>query len=141
LSYYKEKRIGIKSLRRYTEKFINLLTDKGLINRYFVVFETGKSKKYHVHIFLGTNPYTWGVVNYSETRWLLGTSITVPIKDYQDKVNLLSYCTKEMKPLSKNVLDINKMENWFFGGDFNLKRKSEGSMKEPLIPFNYSLYR
>jgi len=101
----------------------------------------GKNKKYHVHILFGTNPYTWGLVNYSETRWLLGTSISVPIRDYQEKLNLLSYCTKEMKPLSKNVLDINKMDNWFFGGDFNLNKKSELSMKKPSVPTNNSLYR
>ena len=83
----------------------------------------------------------WGLVNYSETRWLLGTSISVPIRDYQEKLNLLSYCTKEMKPLSKNVLDINKMDNWFFGGDFNLNKKSELSMKKPSVPTKNSLYR
>ena len=114
ISYHVEKRIGIKSLRKYTERYIQFLCDKQFINNYFVVFELGKNYKFHVHIMFETDKYKWNFKNYSEDHWFLGTSITESVKSEQDKYSLLSYCVKEFYPESHKPSDLNKMDSWFF---------------------------
>jgi len=114
LSFQVEKKIGINSLRKYTERYIQYLNDRQYIKRWFVVFELGKNYKYHIHIMFETNKNKWNFKNYSEDHWLLGTSITEPIISEQDKLTLLSYCVKEFNPKSHKITDMNKMDNWFF---------------------------
>jgi hypothetical protein len=115
-----ETKIGIQSLRRYTKKFIESLFLKGLIKRWFVVFEMDRDYKYHVHILFGTDKLKKGFKEYSENYWKLGNSKILSINTEQDKVNTLNYCVKEFKPSSYNINDLNKMDNWFFDGEFHL---------------------
>lgn len=118
LSYETERKIGIKSLREYTEKYIKHLSDLKLIERCFVVFEGGKNKKYHIHILFGSNPNLIDFDRTTENRWLFGNSITIPILTQYDKENLLSYSVKELNPSSTKMDDLNKIDNWFFTGDY-----------------------
>jgi hypothetical protein len=132
LSYRDEKRIGIKSLKEYTERFIQFLLDKGWIERCFVVFEMGNNDKYHIHILFGTNNDKNGFKDYLQNYWLLGKSLTLPIDTEKDKYNYLSYVVKELKPSSHKIKDLNKIDNWFFDGDFRIKK----NIKTPLIKPN-----
>ncbi len=118
-SYQIEKKIGIKSLRRYTEKYINFLTGINLIERSFVFFELGKNNKYHVHILFKSDDRKINFINTTETSWLVGTSITLPIETENDKETILKYCVKELKPSSSKITDMNKVDNWFLSGDFS----------------------
>ena len=90
ISYKTEKRVGIQSLRKYTENYIRFLNNRQLITRCFVVFELDKNFKYHVHILLKTNDKVWGFENYSEDHWLMGISLSNPIESEQDKVRKIT---------------------------------------------------
>lgn len=105
------KKTTIKSLRNYTEKYLESLSSKGLITRWFVVFEMGNDNKYHVHIMLGTNNTDYEFMDYSENHWLLGRSLTIPINTEEDKLKTLNYCVKEFKPSSYSIKDLNKIDN------------------------------
>lgn len=118
LSYQVERKIGIKSLRKYTDRYIQYLSDHKLFERCFVVFEVGKYRKPHIHILFGSNS---NVIDFNKTlnnKWLLGHSKTEPISTENDKLNVLKYCTKELNPSSNKINDLNKIDNWFVSGDF-----------------------
>lgn len=119
----KKSRIGIKSLKRYTEKYINFLAEKNLIDRGFVVFEQDEKKEYHTHIILKSNPEKINIKSISEFVWLLGISLTQPIEDRKDIEDHLGYMVKQMKPSSHKSSDLNKVDSWFFVGDFEKKSK------------------
>ena len=139
LDYQTERKIGIKSLRKYTDRYIQYLSDLKLIERCFVVFEVGKNRKYHIHILFGSNPNIIDFDKTSENRWIIGNSITIPILTQKDKENLLGYCVKELNPSSNKVNDLNKIDNWFIYGDFEVDRNK--NHKQPIsqhIPINLS---
>ncbi|MGE0020827.1 MAG: hypothetical protein AB7S72_14235 [Draconibacterium sp.] len=133
MSFEVERKIGIKSLRKYTDKYIQFLTEKNLLERCFVVFELGKNHKYHVHIMFKSNKNYRNFVNFTENRWLVGTSITIPIKNYLDKTNLVNYCVKELNCCSNKITDLNRVDNWFISGNFDKKITEEISTSS-LIP-------
>jgi hypothetical protein len=84
-----------------------------------VVFEEGKSKKYHIHILFESNS---NVIDFNKTlnkKWLLGHSKTELISTENDKFRVLKYCTKELNPSSNKIDDLNKIDNWFISGNFN----------------------
>jgi hypothetical protein len=121
-----EKRIGIKSLRKYTEKYLDYLLQKNLLERSFVVFENGKNNKYHTHILMKSNSKKINTDLITQYSWLLGGSLTIPVLD-KEKENVLKYMVKELKPSSTKTSDQNKIDSWFFKGDFNnRKRKKTG---------------
>jgi hypothetical protein len=119
LSYQTEKKIGIKSLRKYTENYIRFLMNKGLITRCFVVFELCKNHKYHVHIMFQSKFEIKNFENYSEDHWLMGISLTNPIDSEHDKVGKLTYCVKQLQPSSRNIQNMNLLDNWFLEGNFS----------------------
>jgi len=123
--YVIERKVGIQSLRRYTEKYLKFLTKLNLVERSFVVFEVGKNNNYHVHIMFKSNHQKINFVTTSETTWLMGNSITLPISDTEiDKSTLIKYCVKELKPTSSKISDMNKVDNWFISGDFTIKKET-----------------
>jgi len=134
LSYQVERKISIKSLRKYTEKYIQHLSDLKLIKRCFIVFEVGKNRKFHVHILFKTNLNVIDFNITSENRWLVGTSITEPILTEQDKVNLFDYCMKELNPSSNKIQDVHKIDNWFFFGDYEKQNELTRLTNEPRSP-------
>lgn len=71
LSYQTDKKIGIKSLRKYTENYIQFLMNRGVITRCFVVFELCKNLKYHVHIMFQTKGEIKNFETFSEDHWLM----------------------------------------------------------------------
>ena len=129
-SFHIEKKIGIKSLRRYTEKYIDFISKLNLIERSFVYFELGKNNKYHVHILFKSDDRKINFTTTTENSWLVGTSITLPIKTQQDQETILKYCVKELKPSSSKITDMNKVDNWFLSGDFSMKQITPVLLKE-----------
>lgn len=117
-----DKRIGINSMRRYTEKYLQHLYNRNLFDYCFVVFELGKNRKYHTHILFKSNSSKINFDLSSENSWLIGNSLTVPITTQKDKENILSYSVKELKPSSSKITDMNKVDNWFIWGDFSVNK-------------------
>lgn len=111
-----ENKIGINSLRRYTEKYLQFLFNLNILNRSFVVFELGKNKKYHVHIMMNSKPDIVNFENITENSWLLGSSITEPIINTPD---IWNYILKEFNTTSNQRTSVNIIDNWFFYGDYS----------------------
>ncbi len=55
-------------------------------------------------------------------KWLLGFSKTIRIKTEEDKIKILNYITKELKPSSKRISDINKIDSWLFIGNWEINK-------------------
>jgi len=122
--YVIEKKVGIQSLRRYTEKYLRFLSKLNLVKRSFVVFEIGKNNNYHVHIMFQSNSNKINFETTTENSWLMGNSITLPIIETEtDKTKLIGYCLKELKPSSSKISDMNKVDNWFLSGDFSIPKE------------------
>ena len=134
IGYVKERKIGIHSLRRYTEKYIQLLYDRNYINKCFVVFELSKNNNYHVHIMFQSCVDRINFETTSENSWLLGNSITLPIGTESDKENITRYCIKEIKPSSPRKTDVNKVDNWMIMGDYSEKHTSD--FRNPFINYH-----
>ena len=133
-----EKRIGLQSLRSYTERYLQFLSEKNLFERCFVVFEKGKYNKLHTHILFKSNPDKINFELTTENSWLLGTqTITIHIPE-QDKIKTLEYMTKEMKPMSSSVSDQKLIDSWFIRGDYDLKKKNIDTYI-PVLNFTFSL--
>ena len=122
--YVVEKKVGIQTLRRYTERYIDFLSKLNLVERSFVVFEIGKNNNYHVHILFQSNTNKINFEDTTENTWLMGNSLTLPINQtHTDKTKLIGYCVKELKPSSTKISDTNKVDNWFVTGDYQNNRK------------------
>jgi hypothetical protein len=113
-----EKKISINSLRKYTDRYIEFLNTKQMIERSFIVFEKGKNNKFHVHIMFKSNENKINFETMTENSWLIGNSITLPIDTPKDKLNIIKYCLKELKPTSEKREDIDRVDNWFITGCF-----------------------
>ena len=132
-----DKHISIQSLRKYTEKYLNVLYQKDLFIRCFVVFEKGKNNKNHVHILFKSNNKKINFINTTENFWLIGNSISVIIETKEDQLNLIGYCLKELKPLSTSITDQSKVDNWFLLGNF--EQNEVNSKKSNLLMFKPEL--
>jgi hypothetical protein len=135
------RRISLENLNSYTNKFIQILSEKNLFERCFVVFEKGKYNKYHTHILFKSNPDKINFDLTSENSWLLGTqNITVPVFN---KGQILTYMTKELKPHSCKNSDQKLIDSWFIRGDYNLKKLNIGTEFPKLksnLGIKYSIY-
>jgi hypothetical protein len=129
--YMVEKKVGIQSLRRYTEKYLDFLSKLNLIERSFVVFEIGKNNNYHVHIMFQSNTNKINFEDTTENTWLMGNSLTLTINQtHTDKTKLIGYCVKDLKPSFTKISDMNKVDNWFVTGDYQNNREETIKTKE-----------
>ena len=134
--YVVERKVGIRTLRKYTEKYLQFLSELNLFERSFVVFEIGKNNNYHVHIMFQSNPQKINFEITTENTWLMGNSITLPISNTQtDKTKLIGYCLKELKPSTTIISDINKVDNWFLSGDYSKEQLHSIPLKEEVSIF------
>lgn len=125
MGYELERKVGIRSLRRYTQNYLDFLTEQKLIQRSFTVFEVGDNNNYHVHILHQSKSEIINFEDITEKQWLMGTSITLAINQtHSDKTKLIAYCMKELKPSSPKVTDMNKVDNWFLTGDYSVASNS-----------------
>ncbi len=76
----------------------------------------------HVHILLKSNTNLVDVKQILGNKWLLGFSKTTRIKTEEDKIKILNYITKELKPSSKRISDINKIDSWLFIGNWEINK-------------------
>jgi len=120
-TYTTEKKIGVYSLRKYTERYINYLSDNKIVDRSFVFFEKGENNRYHVHILFKSNDQKINIENMLKKSWLIGISNIVHLKSEVEKNVRVGYFTKELNPTSNNKSDMNIVDNWFFSGDFETK--------------------
>jgi hypothetical protein len=88
----------------------------------------------HVHILLKSNTNLVDVKQILGNKWLLGFSKTTRIKTEEDKIKILNYITKELKPSSKRISDINKIDSWLFLGNWEINKDNEQpiSKKKPI---------
>jgi len=121
LSYKKTRRIGINSLRAYTEKYLGHLCEKDLIERCFIIYEEDKSNNLHVHILFQSNAKAHDFKRLSENKWLLGLSYCRAITTDKEKLNTVNYMVKEINCHATRKSDINKVDSWWCGGKFNME--------------------
>ena len=131
LTYKTTKKVGIYSIRNYTNNYIEFLFDKNLIDRCFGTVEEGVNNNLHVNILLKFKDGLKNIKNFTENYWLLGTSFTTPITDKKD---LLVYVCKELKPSSFQKRELVKIDSWFFKGDFNNPKKVKINTTQSLPP-------
>lgn len=112
------KKMGINSIKCYTNKYIQFLNEKSLFERCFTVFESGKNGQYHVHILFKSSPQIINFIKSSQNFWLIGNSVT-QILEPVDQLKVISYACKELRASSKKQIDLNKIDSWFLEGNFN----------------------
>jgi hypothetical protein len=55
-----------------------------------------------------------------ESGWLIGVSMTSkPIRSQEEKVRVIRYGVKELKPTSFKLNEQKKVDNWFFIGEYD----------------------
>lgn len=125
MSYQIGRKISVKSLLRYTGKYVDFLLKNKAIDRCFYVVESGKFNKYHVHMLLKSKYKTDDYIKQFETKWLIGKSLIEPIKNENDIAHVLGYAIKEINPSSKKEIDKIKVDNWFLAGDFSEEKTEQ----------------
>ena len=120
LPYFQKKRTTIQSLRNYTEKYIQFLYSKYIIDRSLVFFEISDNLNIHTHIILYSKTNYDDLKLMLETYWIIGVSHTSNyILNDEQKERVLRYSVKELKPTSSNTNEQRKIDNWFFIGEYN----------------------
>jgi hypothetical protein len=120
LSYFTERRTTIQSLKDYTERYIQFLYSRKVINRSLVFFEVGNNLNIHTHIILNSKTNYQDLKLILESSWLIGVSNTSkPIRNDGEKERVIRYGVKELKPTSSKTNEQKKIDNWFFIGEYN----------------------
>lgn len=119
-----KKRIGINGLKNYTERYLNHLCEKQLMSRCFVVFEQDAKKQYHVHILFKSNPKVYNFRCLTENKWLLGYANCNLLETKKDKLNAINYMVKQMNSYASKKSDVNKIDNWFCDGEFEVEEEA-----------------
>jgi len=120
LTHFTERRTTIQSLKDYTERYIQFLNSRNVIDRSLVFFEIGDNQNIHTHIILNSKTNYQDLKLILESGWLIGVSKTSkPIKDNEEKEKVIRYGVKELKPTSSKLNEQKKIDNWFFIGEYN----------------------
>jgi hypothetical protein len=120
LSYFTERRTTIQSLKDYTERYIQFLYSRKVINRSLVFFEIGNNLNIHTHIILNSKTNYQDLKLILESSWLIGVSNTSkPLRNDGEKERVIRYGVKELKPTSSKTNEQKKIDNWFFIGEYN----------------------
>ena len=121
LSLASKKRIGIRGLRNYTERYLSHLCENNLISRCFVAFEQDSNKQYHVHILFQSNPEALDFKKLSENKWLIGISDCRQIKSEKEKLIKVNYMVKQINCHATKKSDLNKIDNWTCSGNYEMQ--------------------
>jgi len=120
LNHFKERRTTIQSLKDYTERYIQFLYSRNVIDRSLVFFEIGDNLNIHTHIILNSKTNYQDLKLILESGWLIGVSKTSkPIKNNEEKEKVIRYGVKELKPTSSKLNEQKKIDNWFFIGEYD----------------------
>ena len=115
LTHFTERRTTIQSLKDYTERYIQFLYGRNVIDRSLVFFEIGDNLNIHTHIILNSKTNYQDLKLILESGWLIGVSNTSrPIKNQEEKERVIRYGVKELKPTSSKSNEQKKIDNWFF---------------------------
>ena len=120
LNHFKERRTTIQSLKDYTERYIQFLYSRNVIDRSLVFFEIGDNQNIHTHIILNSRTNYQDLKLILESSWLIGVSNTSePISNNEEKEKVIRYGVKELKPTSSKSNEQKKIDNWFFIGEYD----------------------
>ena len=120
LNHFKERRTTIQSLKDYTERYIQFLYSRNVIDRSLVFFEIGDNLNIHTHIILNSKTNYQDLKLILESSWLIGVSNTSePISNNEEKEKVIRYGVKELKPTSSKSNEQKKIDNWFFIGEYD----------------------
>jgi len=120
LNHFKERRTTIQSLKDYTERYIQFLYSRNVIDRSLVFFEIGDNLNIHTHIILNSKTNYQDLKLILESGWLIGVSKTSrPIRNQEEKEKVIRYVVKELKPTSSKFNEQKKIDNWFFIGEYD----------------------
>jgi hypothetical protein len=120
LNHFKERRTTIQSLKDYTERYIQFLYGRNVIDRSLVFFEIGDNLNIHTHIILNSRTNYQDLKLILESSWLIGVSNTSePISNNEEKEKVIRYGVKELKPTSSKSNEQKKIDNWFFIGEYD----------------------
>jgi|GEM_PF-2122672 hypothetical protein len=120
LNHFKERRTTIQSLKDYTERYIQFLYSRNVIDRSLVFFEIGDNLNIHTHIILNSRTNYQDLKLILESSWLIGVSNTSePISNNEEKEKVIRYGVKELKPTSSKSNEQKKIDNWFFIGEYD----------------------
>jgi hypothetical protein len=116
LTVTNRKRVSLKALAGYTQKFVEFLTKTKAINKAFAVFERNKNNEWHTHILLDVNPFIFDVDNYFDRCWKLGINLTLPVETEQAKTKVIQYMVKDILINSKKKYHADTVLSWMFSG-------------------------
>ena len=120
LNHFKERKTTIQSLKDYTERYIQFLYSRNVIDRSLVFFEIGDNLNIHTHIILNSKTNYQDLKLILESGWLIGVSKTSrPIRNQEEKEKVIRYGVKELKPTSSKLNEQKKIDNWFFIGEYD----------------------
>ena len=120
LTHLTERRTTIQSLKDYTERYIQFLYGRNVIDRSLVFFEIGDNLNIHTHIILNSKTDYQDLKLILESGWLIGVSMTSkPIRSQDEKERVIRYGVKELKPTSSKLNEQKKVDNWFFIGEYS----------------------
>ena len=120
LTHLTERRTTIQSLKDYTERYIQFLYGRNVIDRSLVFFEIGDNLNIHTHIILNSKTDYQDLKLILESGWLIGVSMTSkPIRSQEEKERVIRYGVKELKPTSSKLNEQKTVDNWFFIGEYS----------------------
>lgn len=120
LTHFTERKTTIQSLKDYTERYIQFLYSRNVIDRSLVFFEIGDNLNIHTHIILNSKTNYHDLKLILESGWLIGVSNTSrPIRNQEEKERVIRYGVKELKPTSSKLNEQKKIDNWFFIGEYD----------------------
>ena len=120
LNHFTGRRTTIQSLKDYTERYIQFLYSRNVIDRSLVFFEIGDNLNIHTHIILNSKTNYQDLKLILESGWLIGVSMTSkPIRSQEEKERVIRYGVKELKPTSSKLNEQKKIDNWFFIGEYD----------------------
>jgi hypothetical protein len=86
------KKISLQSLKSYTDKFIQLLINEGIIEYGLMFLDTGENENTHTHILIKTNSNMNKIHDLIKSKWLLGTNVCSKIIETENhKLNTIKY--------------------------------------------------
>jgi hypothetical protein len=106
-------RISLQSLRSYTDRYIQMLIDNGLIEYGLIFLDTGENENNHTHILMKTNSKVKNIHSILKKSWLLGHNIKlIKIQTEEHKLNTIKYGFNKMGNTHRNKEVNIKIDLW-----------------------------
>lgn len=100
------KKISLQSLKSYTDNFIQLLLNEGIIEYGLFFLDTGENNNNHSHLLLKSKFSNTNIQNDLKSKWLLGKNVDCKVIESDlHKFNVIEYCFKKI--IKTNNIDKN----------------------------------